>query len=197
MRPHYFMTPLIAVNIFIITTASFLMPLWATFVTHIGGDLRTAGIAICIFSIVIGICTIITARIEHVFRHYENIVWITSAFFTLIYCGYLFIAHPWQLYLIQILLGLCGAVQCPALFALYHLYMSKTYSGFHWGIWNGFYNIAVGVGALISAYVAHHFGFRIMFFTLIVLSAIGAVYTFFVMQKMKKFALSLINQPIK
>jgi len=187
MKPHYFMKPLIAINVFIIVTSSFLMPLWAKFVMHIGGDLRTACIAICVFSIVIGIFTIIASRIEHSFRHYENFIAITSLLFTLTYCGYFFVSHPWQLYLIQVILGLCGAFQCPALFALYHFYMPKTHSGFHWGIWNGFYNISVGVGALMSAYIAYHFGFTAVFATLVGFSLVGNIYTIFAMHQMKNF----------
>jgi len=170
-HPLYFVILLNIINILIIFIAGFMMPIWGDFVQHIGGDVRTAGNAIGIFSIIIGVLTFITGKIESRFRHDISFVVITQGVMTLCIIGYLFVAHPWQLYTIQVLLGIAGAFQVPALYALYHHHMPEEGATFYWGVWNGFYNISIGIGAFISAYLVHHFGFTTMFSVLALLSS--------------------------
>ncbi|PIQ44236.1 MAG: hypothetical protein COW05_00470, partial [Gammaproteobacteria bacterium CG12_big_fil_rev_8_21_14_0_65_46_12] len=52
-----------------------------------------------------------------------------------------------------------------------------------WGIWNGFYNIALGLGALISAYLAHGFGFSGVFIALFFTACLGFIFALFLWRK--------------
>ncbi|MCD8499841.1 MAG: MFS transporter [Gammaproteobacteria bacterium] len=91
-----------------------------------------------------------------------------------------FVSSPMQLYGVQICLGVAGAFQAPAMYSLYHQHMPKKNATFYWGIWTGFYNISIGTGAFISAFVVHRFGFYAMFGTLLSVSILGllmAIYT--------------------
>ena len=164
-----------SVNILIIVSAGFMLPLWGDFVAKIGGDIRTAGSAIGIFSVVIGFCTFITGKIESKLKHDEWFLVITQLTMTLSYGGYFFVSQPWHLYLVQIGLGLSGAFQVPALYSLYHKCIPKQDSAFYWGIWTGGYNISIGSGAFVSAYIVHKFGFTAMFSVLFSVSVLGLV----------------------
>lgn len=154
---------LIAINFLIILAAGFMMPVWAEFVHKIHGNIQTAGNAICIFSIILGFFTWIAGKIENQLGHEELILAVSQGLFALSYLGYFWVHSPLDLYLVQIALGISGAIQVPALYALYERYIPKSESTFYWGIWAGTYNIAIGFGALISAYVVQHFGFNAMF----------------------------------
>ncbi|HEV2613804.1 MAG TPA: MFS transporter [Gammaproteobacteria bacterium] len=158
-----FLIALIFINFLIILAAGFMMPVWAEFVHKIHGDIRTAGNAICIFSIILGFFTWIAGKIENQIGHEEFILALSQALFAISYLGYFWVKSPVDLYLVQIALGISGAIQVPALYALYERYIPKSQSTFYWGMWAGTYNIAIGVGALISAYTVHHFGFNTMF----------------------------------
>ena len=167
-----FLKLFILINFLIILSAGFMMPVWAEFVHKIHGDIRTAGNAICIFSIILGFFTWFTAKIENKIGHEELILVFSQALFSVSYLGYFWVTSPIDLYLVQIALGISSAIQVPALFSLYERYIPKSESTFYWGVWAGAYNIAIGLGALISAYTVHHFGFTIMFGVLFSVSVV-------------------------
>jgi sugar phosphate permease len=177
---------LITINIFIILAAQFLIPLWGHFVQRIGGDVRTAGIAVCIFSIVTGLFTLLSGKIIHKTKNEEQVMIITSAIISICYLGYLFVNTPIELYIIQIILGLCGAFQCTSMYSLYNRYMPRTHSAYHWSIWNAFYFIGAGVAALSSAFIAHNFGFNWVFVVLFTISIIALILTIIAMPKINK-----------
>lgn len=164
MAQHKFiLKTFIFINFLIILAAGFMMPVWAEFVQKIHGNIQTAGNAICIFSIILGFFTWIAAKIENQIKQEKLILIISQAFFALSYLGYFWVKSPTDLYLVQICLGLSSAIQVPALFSLYEKYIPRAETTFYWGVWAGSYNIAIGIGALISAYLVHHYGFKIMF----------------------------------
>ncbi len=176
---------LIAINIMIIVAGGFMGPIWAVYVHKIGGDLRTAGNAIGVFSIVIGVVTMIAARIENYFNKEAFFLAFSQAIMVLSYCGYFWVAHPWQLYCVQIGLGIGGAMQSPAIYSLYHDYIPAKKSTSYWGVWNGFYNISVGIGAMISAYIVHRFGMHMMFILLVGLSVFNLFYSTWFVRRLK------------
>jgi predicted MFS family arabinose efflux permease len=177
------------INILIITSAGFMMPLWGDFVAKIGGDVRTAGTAIGIFSMVIGIFTVIAGKIESKYDHDARFMVATQVIMTLSYGGYFFVSTPLHLYVVQIGLGLAGAFQAPALYSLYQKYMPDHDTTFYWGMWAGFYNVAIGTGAFISAYIVHHYGFTAMFSTLFSVSAFGLIVAIYTKVRMMRTAL--------
>ncbi len=187
MRKNIFwLRGLILVNLLVIIAAGFMMPLWSNFVQHIGGDLRTAGNAIAIFSVVIGLVTCIAGHIESRLQKDALFLVLSQLVLCLGYLGYFFVAHPWQLYLVQVILGVGGAFQSPVLCALYHQHIPSHQSAHYWGIWNGFYQIAIGIGALFGAYVAHHFGFYWMFVGLEIVSLLCLVWSCYLAFLLKK-----------
>lgn len=168
---------LILINFLIIFASGFIMPVWAEFVKNIHGDLRTAGNAICLFSVILGLFTWIAAKVENHLNRNQLILIISQALFILSYASYLWVEHPWQLYIVQICLGLSGAIQAPALFALYESVIPNQQTTFYWGIWAGSYNVAMGISALIGAYTVHHFGFRSMFELMLATATVCFIFT--------------------
>jgi predicted MFS family arabinose efflux permease len=189
-RANLFVTnALIAINVMIIASGGFMTPLWSNFVLKIGGDLQTAGIAVSIFSVVIGVFMCIAGWIEH---RYQNDEWF-MCFSQLIvfgsYTAYLFVQHPWQLYLVQVGLGIGGAFQTPVICAIYQRYFSQKESTLFWAIWNGFFNIALGAGALVSSLLVAHFNYQIMFKSLSALAGICLLANIALMMHIRKVGL--------
>lgn len=166
----YFLAALIVINILAVIDMGFMMPIWSNFMHYIGGDVRTAGKAILTFSIVIGVVTCFAGHIES--RHRNDALYLiaSQAVMCLGYFGYLWVHSPAMLYGVQVVLGIGGAFQSPVLCALYQHYMPKDKVNLFWGVWNGFYQIAIGIGALVSAYIVHHIGFHGMFVTMFAIS---------------------------
>lgn len=188
---HHFMLILIAMNVTIIISGSFLTPLWADFVTKIGGNLQTAGNAIGIFSIVIGVSTCLAAKLENRINQDELFLVAAQVFMAIGYYAYFFIHHPWQLYLVQAWLGIGGAFQAPAIYSLYHRHMPTDKSNSNWGAWIGFYNIAVGIGSFVSAYIAHRFSYVGVFSGLAIVATFGIGLSGIIALRMKSFQYTL------
>jgi predicted MFS family arabinose efflux permease len=168
------------VNILVIISAGFMIPLWGDFVKKIGGDVQTAGTAVAVFSIIIGFFTFIAGKIVSKFDNDSWFMVVTQLIRMFAYLGYFFVTKPMDLYMVQVALGISGAFQAPALYSLYHKCMPKENTPFYWGLWTGFYNISIGIGAFISAYIVSHLGFNAMFAGLFGVAAFGlcvAIYT--------------------
>jgi predicted MFS family arabinose efflux permease len=159
----FFISAYILINALIIVNAGFMMPLWSDFVKHIGGDIRTAGKAVLLFSMILGGVTCIAGNIESRLNKDRFFMIASQAVMCVGYLGYFFVQHPYQLYMVQIVLGVGGAFQSPVLCSLYQKSIPKGKTSHYWGIWNGLYQIAIGIGALLGAYIVHHAGYRDMF----------------------------------
>jgi predicted MFS family arabinose efflux permease len=159
----FFIAAYIFINALIIVNAGFMMPLWSDFVKHIGGDIRTAGNAVLLFSIVIGGVTCIAGNIESRIKKDRFFMIASQAVMCVGYFGYFFVKHPYQLYMVQVVLGLGGAFQSPVLCSLYQKSIPQNKTSHYWGIWNGLYQVAMGIGALLGAYIVHHTGYFDMF----------------------------------
>lgn len=183
---------LILINVMIIANGAFMTPLWSDFVLKIGGNIQTAGQAVLIFSMVIGIFTWVTGRIEH---HYQNDEWFmcfSALIVFLSYLGYFFVHHPWQLYLVEIGLGIGGAFQSPVICALYQRHFTQDQSSYFWAIWNGCYNIGIGIGAMLGAFLVAHYSYTIMFVILAATSFVCFVLNILLMMKIKRVGFTTI-----
>jgi predicted MFS family arabinose efflux permease len=183
---------LIAINVMIIASGGFMTPLWSNFVLNIGGDLQTAGIAVSIFSVVIGVFMCIAGWIENRYQNDEWFMCFSQLIVFLSYSAYLWVQHPWQLYLVQVGLGIGGAFQTPVICAIYQRYFTQKESTLFWAIWNGFFNIALGAGALVSSLLVAHFNYRTMFISLSSLAGICLISNILLMMHIRKASLTEI-----
>ncbi|OGT31833.1 MAG: hypothetical protein A3E87_02560 [Gammaproteobacteria bacterium RIFCSPHIGHO2_12_FULL_35_23] len=186
---YYFMLLLILLNIVIICTANFITPVWAKFVAHIHGNLRTAGNAIGLFAIILGLFTFVAGAIENRLQKNELFLVISQGMFVTGYICFLLIHYPWQLYILQAWLGLAGAIQAPALYSLYQKYMPKHQTTMAWGLWNGCFNLAVGIGAFAGSYLVSLAGFKWMFIILSTFSFLGFILAIVIGGQMLKYHL--------
>ena len=176
---------LMAVNIMIIVASAFMTPLWAVFSHRIGGTVKTAGNAIALFSIVIGLTMVVSSYFQGKWRKEKFFFIFSQLLATLSYSLYFWVQHPWQLYIVQVGLGVAGALQAPAIYSLYHQAIPKARATFYWGMWTGGYNIAVGTGAIVSAYITQIWGFTALFMTLLGLNIFNFIFCCILIYRMR------------
>jgi len=160
---------LIAESIWAFGSGLFL-PIFAIFSEKIGGDILDAGIAAALFLLVTSTLEWPLGRMLDKFREKWFIV---AAYFLtgFIFIGYAFVANKWQLFVLQILLGVAYAIGDPAWEALYDKHTSDNRSGSSWASYHMFAGYATAIGVLIGSGFVHFFGFSLVFF-------IGAIFAF-------------------
>lgn len=144
-------------------TSAMLGPIWAIYIARIGGDLLDAGIAFAIFSIVMGILTIFTGRIEDKISDKRKAIILGELVLIFGVMAYSFATTKLHVFLIQATLGVGVAILAPAWDALFSLAIRKGNESADWGFSEGGVQIAIGVGAILGGGIAEIYGFRVLF----------------------------------
>lgn len=157
------------------------LPIFAIFSTQIGGDITDAGIAAGIFLIVTSSLQWLIG--EWIDRLQEK--WFIVADYLLeafVFFGYIFVQNIWQLFVLQVVLGIANAIGDPAWESLFGKSIPKASSGKLWSrshLWIGY---ASGFGIILGGYLAHHWGFRSIFFVGGVLSLVAAIMSMYLLK---------------
>lgn len=174
---------LLSDGLFILAAAS-LGPIYAIFVEEVGGDILTAGISFAIFAFVMGILILILGRIEDTILK-ETELWIFAGYLILAFgfFSYSFVKFPWQLFIVQIILGIGEAIQTPAYSAVYSRHLEPKRYAFQWGAWDATRNFATAIGAVVGAVLVTLFGFKILFVIMGTLALISSIIIYFTPRK--------------
>lgn len=87
---------------------------------------------------------------------------------------YFFINSISQLYIVQIVYGIGGALAFPGWIAMYTRHLDRGHEGFEWSLYNTTISVATAITAAIGGYLVEHYGFRSIFILVGSLGAIGA-----------------------
>jgi MFS family permease len=170
-------------SFFINLAAGLFGPLYAVFVEEIGGNLIHAGFAYSIFSIFSGGLIYFIGRWEDRFKHQENLL-VASRFLACIaFFGYIFISNVYELYAIQLFLGIAFAIGSPAFSSLYSKNLQKGKYASQWGMWDSMYGVTVGISAIIGGYIAQFYGFRPLFVLMFIISVISFIVSLMLVKK--------------
>lgn len=144
-------------------SAGLIGPFYAVFVDEIGGGAVLAGTSFSVYAIAAGILIYLMSRWEDRQDRVDVIVAVGHLFQFLGYTGYLFVARPWHLIVVQALLGLGSAIKSPAFDDLYSRLMHEGRFAREWGVWESMYWIVTGLAAAIAGVIIHRFGFQALF----------------------------------
>jgi len=150
-------------------------PIYAVFVEEIGGDLLTAGSAYAAFAISSGIIIFFISRWEDHIKHHEKMVVLGYGLGCVGFLGYLFVKNPFDLFLVQIILGAGVAIGTPAFDGLYSNHLDKGKFCSEWGLWESMDSIVAGISALAGGFIANTFGFRPLFIIMFIFSLIALI----------------------
>jgi MFS family permease len=170
-----------ALKILLLTDACFIFaagllgPIYAIFVSEIGGDLLDAGWAWAAFMLTSGIVVFLLSRWENKVHHYEQLIVGGYAIRVVAIFAYIFVQSPMQLMMAQALLGLGEAFTLPAYDALFTKSIDKGREAAQWGDWEAMDYIVTAFSAIIGSAIAMAFGFRALFMGMFCVSVVGLV----------------------
>lgn len=176
---------LLIVSAFSSLAGGLLAPIYAIFVKDIGGDLLTAGGTYSIYAIATGVLIYLMGKWEDSVKHQEKLIVIGYLCQTIGFFGYVFVAKPMHLFLIQILFGISNAIRTPAFDGVYSKNLEKGKYASEWGIWESMNWSIIGVAAFSGGLIANTFGFNFLFLTMFSLSAIGFLFSINLLKKKK------------
>lgn len=163
---------LFANSIFYIATGM-LGPIYAIFVQRVGGDILEAGSAWSIFMFVSGIGIYFMGKLQDRIGREKQVILISTALGSFGILGYVFVETTIQLFIIQIILGIGGAISAPASDSYYTKFLEKGKFASQWAAWESVYRITSAIAALFGALMASMYGFKALFITMFFISLIS------------------------
>jgi len=164
---------LLGAESFYILAAGMFGPIYAIFVERIGGHILEAGGAYAAFSLAYGILIFFISRWEDHVKHQEKLIVIGYALGSVGILGYLFISAPIHLFIVQIVLGIAGAIGSPAYDSMYSKYLDRGKFASEWGMYESMEYIITAIAALAGAFIAAMFSFQYLFLIMFFFSLIG------------------------
>src|SRR5688572_30397889 len=160
----------------VLTSIAMLTPIYAVFVSEVGGDLLDAGITAAALAFGSAIASFLSGRITDRTRNKRIFVIMGYAVTGLGFLLFTTVNSVLYLAAIQVVVGLVQAFAQPAYDALYSLHLSKGKEAEGWGTWEAVSYFAAGVGALAGAAIVSATSFSTLFMIMAVLCGISAIY---------------------
>jgi predicted MFS family arabinose efflux permease len=148
-------------------------PIYAIFVTKVGGDVLEAGGAYAAFSLSAGIMVFIISRWEDHVRHKEKLIVIGHVVGAVSILGYLFVSSPIHLFIVQMMLGVAEAISSPAFDGIYSRNLDRGRFASEWGLYDSMDYLVAGVSAGVGGLIASVFGFQTLFLIMFLLSLVS------------------------
>ena len=157
-------------------------PIYAIFVQNIGGDILSASSAWAIYTVTIGILTVIFGHFEQRLSWSRMLIW--GRILTVIgIIGYFFVSNIYQLFAVEFLLGVAASIKDPVYDSLFSKFLTKKKMSVEWGYQWGLTSIFGGIAAFIGGMVATFFGFKILFIIMAASSAVSAGLSILLLRK--------------
>lgn len=171
---------LIMADILVVGGTAMLAPIFALFIEGYikGGNEQVAGVSVALFLITKSIFQIpIAALLDRIRGEKDDFaVLVTfSLLMSLTPLLYLLISQPWQLYLVQILLGFFTAMTFPSFMAIFTRHIDKSQEGTEWGIYFTLSDLIAASLAAIGGYIAYTIGFHVLIVAVVIVSSVGSL----------------------
>ncbi len=161
--------------------AGLLAPIFALFIEDFiitDNTAVVAGIAMGAFLLTKSIMQIPIAELIDRIRGEKDDFWImfvSSMVIALIPLTYLFAHTPLQLYIIQLILGICTAFTFPTYMAIFTRHIDKSKEGTEWGVYFTTTDLSSALLAIIGGYVASSQGFPALIIVITLASIVGTL----------------------
>ncbi len=150
------------------------LPIFAIYSSRVGGDILDAGIAAAIFLFVTSIFEYPVGKLLDIYK--EKWFLIADYFLeAIVFIGYIFVHNIYQLFLLQIILGIAGAMGDPSWESLYDKSTSHKGSGSFWANSHLCIGVFGSIGMAIGVYVVKVFGFSVVFMFGAIFSVIAGI----------------------
>ncbi len=161
-------------------------PIYAIFVKNIGGDLLEIGITYGIFSIISGIFVFTVGRLDSFKKRLRQMVFLGFLILTIAEGCYLVVQNPWQLFMVQILLGIGSGILEPSWDGLFSANLSEEKAASFWSVWAGARDIATGLGAILGGVIVAVFSFKFLFIIMLFFNTAATLISLQLLMKKNK-----------
>ena len=166
---------LLSLDAAFILASGMLGPIYAIFVEQIGGDILDASGAMAGFSFSFAIIVFLISRWEDRVKHKKTLIFAGYTVTAVAFLGYYLIENPFDLLVVQMLLGVGGAITTPAYDGVYSRFLDKGKFISEWGVWETMNSAVLGIAALAGGFIAFEFGFRSLFIVMFVIAVLGMI----------------------
>ncbi|MBR9707543.1 MAG: MFS transporter [Candidatus Diapherotrites archaeon] len=161
-------------------------PLYALFVTQVGGSILDAGLAAAAFSITFGVITLGLGAAEEKTHRLKEAVILGYSVIAIGIAGYSFVSNPFELAMVQVLLGIGYAIEAPAFDAFFSKSIKKKASGaLDWASWEGMAGIVGGTAAVLGSVIVTITSFKTLFSIMFVIAILGLITAIFTVKNFK------------
>lgn len=165
-------------NALILISGAMIAPIYALYVEGVGGDLLDASFAGGVYAIVASITVFIFGKLSDRTKENELVVVLGYLIMAVGFFIYIFVKDIWSLLLVQALIGFGEAVYASPFDALYSKHLDHNKEGSQWGIYESLNYFTTAAGALMGGFIAHTFGFQVLFAIMASVSALSALYIY-------------------
>jgi MFS family permease len=177
---------LLFIQITSLIASNLLVPIYAVYVKDVGGDLLTAGTAIALNYCVVGALVIASGRFANKY-HTERIQLVLGYLLSGIAAlCFMLTKSPTQLFFSMIVSGVSISIIAPSFSGLYSKNIEEGKHTSSWGDYWGLTYWGAAIASVIAGVVSQRYGFDAIFIIMMVLnglSALGAVYLYFLPRK--------------
>lgn len=171
---------LIISDVFVVGASGMFAPLFALFVENfiVDGSAMVVSIAMGIYLVSRSLLQIpIATTIDRIKGERDDflLMVIFSLFSSFSLFLYLFIDQAWQLFLVQLLLGVSTAITYPSYMALFTRHIDRHREGTEWGIYYTLTDMGSAVLAVLGGYLATQYSFDALIITTALISIAGSL----------------------
>jgi MFS family permease len=158
-------------------------PILSVFITDQipGGTVEVAGLASTIYFLVKSFLQIPVARYIDKRKGENddfNTMILGSLIITLSAFLYIFVKTPAQLYLVQALYGVGGALSYPSWLALFTRHVDKNEEGLEWSLYYTTTDLGAALAAGLGGFIAASFGYSYVFLSVGISSLLGTAFLY-------------------
>lgn len=182
---HKVLRALILSDLFILGSFGLVQPIFAVFMLQgiAGASIFTIGIATALQLLSKGVFQIFIAKwtdAEAGNRRELITLFAGSVLMGLVPFGYIISGELWQIYLLQIIYGLGGALAFPGWVVIYSRYTRQEKAGYEWSIYNTVISLGTAAAAFLGASMAEMLSFQVLFAFVGILSLVGAAFIIYI-----------------
>lgn len=164
----------------IISSFNLVSPIFAIFIAEqiIGGGVMVVGFASTVYLLVFSLARLPISRIvDQELRERGRVFLLIggSILMSSCYFFYIFAEFPWQIYLLEALIGLGYAGNAAVWFDLFTRYIDKDRESFEWGIHGSIACLGSAATAAIGGILAERFGFAPIFILVGIFGLVGSL----------------------
>jgi len=189
---------LILNDLFFWTALGFVGPIFAIYINEdiAGSTLGLTGLAMALYWIIKSFVSIMVSRYTDADKGNRRelttlIIGMGLAFIAPI--GFLFAVNIWQILAIQIIFGIGAGLIFPGWMTIFTRFLETNKEGYDWSVDSAMISLGNGVAVAVSGFVAASFGFRALFYLVIVLNFTSLLMIIFLL-KYKDVILSNHNK---